>query len=259
MIDIQGQTDDRNIAIDQVGVVGLRHPIHFADGAIRQDCIATFSLTVGLPADRRGTHMSRFVELVSLHLAKLDPRALPAALERGIQMLDVATLTIAADFAVSLREETPVSRKTSSQVYDVSIVANRDDERTRVVTSVTADVSSLCPCSKAISDYGAHSQRSSVSLAVVGTADNAYPMGVQDCVTLIRSRGSAPTFSLVKRADERHLTMQAFDNPAFVEDIAREVSSACRSQALPHHVEVRSYESIHSHDAVAAIEWNFKG
>ena len=125
----------------------------------------------------------------------------------------------------------------------------------RLSTTVTSQVTSLCPCSKAISDYGAHNQRSDVTLKVEGDGDDPYPLSVRRVVEFIRRVGSCPVFPLVKRPDERAITMAAFDHPAFVEDMARDLSWRMRDLGINHTISVRNLESIHSHDAVARLRW----
>jgi GTP cyclohydrolase IB len=251
--DIQGSRDNRNITIDQVGISGLRCPVTFTDGHLRQAGIAEIEITVELQADRRGTHMSRMVEIAHQHLAELDPRNLPIALKTAAHHLDASAVTIAATLPISTEVEAPVTRRIAYQVHDLAVTGTLTEDTVLITTSVTTDITSLCPCSKAISDYGAHNQRSKVTLQIGGHGDAPYPLAVSDMITLIRGAGSAPVYPLVKRPDERHITMEAFDNPVFVEDIARNLSAACRSRGLPHVVQVRNIESIHSHDAVAVI------
>ena len=124
-----------------------------------------------------------------------------------------------------------------------------------VAVTIGTDVTSLCPCSKAISDYGAHNQRSRVRLTTVGRDEDVYPLDVATAFAMIRSVGSSPVFPLIKRPDERVVTMDAHDHPAFVEDMARDLSQACRARGIAHSVSVRNLESIHSHDAVASLTW----
>ncbi|MEV8095169.1 GTP cyclohydrolase, FolE2/MptA family [Kitasatospora sp. NPDC085879] len=253
MHDIQNEADLRGIEIDEVGISGLRYPVCFDDGYLRQDGIADLTVTVRLPHDRRGTHMSRMVALVHEHLQQFDPRQLPQVLKAGADLLDVSSLTVTVSMPIGTLVTAPSSGVGSWQVHDVSIEGRLDGGEAAVVTNVTCEVTSLCPCSKAISDYGAHNQRSRVSLAVTGRADGPYPFPVHDAVELLRDCASAPVVPLVKRPDERALTMEAYDHPVFVEDMARDISLACRERELVHSVSVRNLESIHSHDAIARI------
>jgi GTP cyclohydrolase I len=253
MHDIQNETDSRGIEIDDVGISGLRYPLHFEDGHLRQEGIAEIEVTVRLQHNRRGTHMSRMVALAHEHLRRFDPRKLPYILKVGADLLDAPALAVSIAVPLSTTVIAPASGAESCQVHDVRFDGRWDDGDTRVITSVTTEVTSLCPCSKAISDYGAHNQRSRITLSVTGRGDNPYPFGVQQAVRLLAQCASAPVVPLVKRSDERILTMQAYDHPVFVEDMARDVSRACRDRGLVHSVHVRNLESIHSHDAVARI------
>jgi GTP cyclohydrolase IB len=254
MHDIQGEADDRGIEIDEVGITGLRYPLTFDDGTTRQSGIAHVEITVRLQHDRRGTHMSRMLTLVHDQLRDFDPRALPITLKSGASLLDAPGLKIRVGMPLATTVTSPVTGLDSCQVHEVAVVGTWTPDAVTVSTSITSEVTSLCPCSKAVSDYGAHNQRSQVTLTVTGNGgDLIYPLPVSAGVTIIRESGSAPVIPLVKRPDERHLTMQAYDHPVFVEDMARIISSACRQRGLRHSVRIRNLESIHSHDAVAYL------
>ena len=253
MHDIQNETDSRGIELDKVGIDGVRYPVSFEDGYLRQEGIADFEVTVRLQHDRRGTHMSRMVALVHEHLQRFDPRQLPTVLKTGADLLDAPAITVSMAMPVSTTVVAPASGRESKQVHDIRIEGHWDHGDVTVKTAVTTEVTSLCPCSKAISDYGAHNQRSRVTLTVTGQGDSPYPLPVQGAVRLLSSSASAQVVPLVKRTDERVLTMQAYDNPVFVEDMARSVSASCRDRGLQHAVSIRNLESIHSHDAIAYI------
>jgi GTP cyclohydrolase I len=253
MHDVQNETDHRGIEVDEVGIAGLRYPILFEDGQLRQQAVAEIAVTVRLQADRRGTHMSRMVALVHNQLQVFNPQHLPQVLKAGAYDLDAPSITIAITLPVATPVIAPISRIESLMVHDVTIVGSMENGTCKVTSSVMSEVTSLCPCSKTISDYGAHNQRSKVTLSIVGVGDNPYPMTVSGAIELLKTSGSAPVIPLVKRPDERALTMQAYDHPTFVEDMVRHVSSSCRSRGLSHRVHVRNLESIHSHDAVALI------
>lgn len=253
MHDIQNEFDTRGIELDQVGIDGVRYPVSFEDGYLRQEGIADFEVTVRLQHDRRGTHMSRMVALVHEHLQRFDPRQLPSVLKTGADLLDAPAITVAMAMPISTTVVAPASGRESKQVHDIRIEGHWDNGDVTVKTAVTTEVTSLCPCSKAISDYGAHNQRSQVTLTVTGQGDTPYPLPVQSAVRLLSSSASAPVVPLVKRTDERVLTMQAYDNPVFVEDMARTVSASCRDRGLRHAVSIRNLESIHSHDAIAYV------
>jgi GTP cyclohydrolase I len=259
MRDIQSESDTRGIAIDSVGISGLRMPTTFRDGHLEQVGIATVELTVGLQAERRGTHMSRLVQLAGHHLTEFEPRELPVILKTLRAVLDAPTsrLTIALPVAVPVKA--PVTRITSHNVVDVAFSGQSGADGSRVTTTVNATTTSLCPCSKEISDYGAHNQRSVVTVSVEGDGDDPYPVSILHLYELIAASGSCPVVPLLKRPDERQVTMQAYDKPVFVEDIVREISEALRADEVPHSVNVRNLESIHEHDAVATLSWRASG
>lgn len=254
MRDIQGEFDARGVRIDRVGITGLKYPLRFVDGELTQAGIADLDITVELEHDRRGTHMSRMVELVRDHLAVLDPRRLPVVLKDAARILDAPAVTIRAGLPFATPVVAPVSGRPAHQVHELTLAGTLDQGSVRVETTVVAEVTSLCPCSKAISDYGAHNQRSRVRLSLVGDGDDPYPLSASAAVEAIRGAGSAAVFPVVKRPDERHLTMLAHDHPVFVEDMVRELSLVCRRRGLRHRVQARNLESIHSHDAVASID-----
>ena len=254
--DIQDQWEPRGIGLDEVGIAGVRYPTTFSDGEFEQPGIASFDLTVELPGDRRGTHMSRMVELIHDHLQRLDPRELPTFLKAAATKLDVDSVYIRAALPIATEVTSPASGRSSWQPSDVRIRAYLREGHATVETEVTSEVTSLCPCSRAISDYGAHNQRSAVTLTVIGISDVPYPLTVLAALELIRSVGSCPIYPLIKRPDERSITMDAYDQPAFVEDMARDLSEACRAREVAHRVVVRNFESIHSHDAFAATAWS---
>lgn len=257
--DIQDEPDRRGIELDEVGVAGVRYPVHFADGSTVQDGIASIDVSVRLPADRRGTHMSRMLELVHEHLGQLDPRELPTALKAAASRLDVDCAQFDVSLPIAFEVVAPKSAIASWQTSDVSLSAKFNGGDVLVETTVRTDVTSLCPCSKAISDYGAHNQRSRVGLTVLGASDDVYPLPVKRLFEMIREVGSAPVFPIIKRVDERVITMRAHDNPAFVEDMARDLSVVCREIGVAHRVSVRNFESIHSHDARADVKWPARG
>ena len=254
MHDIQNSPDDRGITLDHVGITGLRQPVLFDDGHVSQDGIADIEITVQLPAERRGTHMSRMVQLADEHLRALDPRSLPAVLKEIAHRLDADSVALRLAMPFATRVHAPATGVGSWQPHELTLHgrANATDGST-VETTTTTDVTSLCPCSKAISDYGAHNQRSRVTLTIRGTGDHPYPLHVGESVALARAVGSAPVFPAVKRPDERVLTMQAFERPAFVEDMARDLALACDTRDLDYRIHVRNMESIHSHDAISAV------
>lgn len=253
--DVQGAPDTRGIDIDEVGVGSLRYPLTFDDGDIKQSGVAEVEMTVALPADRRGTHMSRMVQAVETHLRLVNPYELHTAFKAITGLLDATDLRIALGLPVATWVASPDTANGGYQVHDLSLQGRLADGSFQLKTTITTDVTTLCPCSKAISDYGAHNQRSRVSLTVDGEDDGPYPVSASDLVQLIRGAASCPVFPVVKRPDERAITMAAYDNPKFIEDLMRDLTLSCRELGLPHEISARNIESIHSHDAVARLNW----
>lgn len=254
--DVQDEVDVRGIELSSVGISRLRYPTEFTDGTTRQGGIGSFDVLVTLPADRRGTHMSRMVQLVHEHLDSIDPRGLPLFMKRVAARMDINTAQVRIALPIATNVVSPVSGLDAFQASDLELDATMDAGTFALTTTVTTQVTSLCPCSKTISDYGAHNQRSDVTVSVCGTEDEPYPVEAAQLVDLIRSSGSCPVYPLVKRPDERAITMTAYDRPAFVEDMARDLSLELRSRNIGHTVSVRNLESIHSHDAVASVSWS---
>ena len=254
--DVQSRSDARALAIDQVGIRGLRYPLAFADhDGVAQGTIATANVYVALPEDRKGTHMSRLVML-------LEERAVPGApplsvaalrdlIEDLVARLDAPGGRIELAFPFFVRKVAPVSGIASLLDYEVRLTAELSDGRYDRTVAVAAPVTSLCPCSKEISDYGAHNQRSTVTIAVRGSA----PVFVHELLRIAEEEASSELFGILKRADEKYVTERAYDNPRFVEDLVRDV--ATRLAADPRFagfcVEAENFESIHNHSAYARI------
>lgn len=253
--DIQGAQDLRGVDIDEVGIGALRYPVTFDDGDLTQSGIANVEMTVALPADRRGTHMSRMVQAVESELSVVNPYELHGPFKVIAELLDATQLFVTLSLPIAIRVQSPVTPNSGYQVQDVRLRGALVGSRFTLTTTVTVDVTTLCPCSKAISEYGAHNQRSRVSLSINGEDDTPYPATVGDLVSWVRDASSCPVYPVVKRPDERAITMAAYDNPKFVEDLVRDLSMAVRERGLPHQIEARNIESIHSHDAVARLAW----
>ncbi|MET3142818.1 UNVERIFIED_ORG: GTP cyclohydrolase I [Arthrobacter sp. UYEF2] len=253
--DVQDEMDVRGIELSDVGIADLRYPTSFTDGVTSQAGVGSFDVLVTLPADRRGTHMSRMVQLVHDELTVIDPRELPLVMKRVATKMDIDKAQVRVSLPIATIVVSPVSGIEAFQTSDLHLSATIDTGSFALITSITAQVTSLCPCSKTISDYGAHNQRSDVKVSVSGTDSDPYPLNVEDLVLLIRSSGSCPVYPIVKRPDERAITMTAYDNPAFVEDMARNISLELRARNVGHSVNIRNLESIHSHDAVASVSW----
>jgi GTP cyclohydrolase I len=253
--DVQATGDPRGIALDEVGVSGVALPVEVAapDGSV-QTSVAEFDLSVGLAAETRGTHMSRFVEEAAA-LGPLTAGTITALAQRLCERLEAPTSQVVARFPLFHARPAPASGLVAPQRYDAWLAANAGSTP-RTAVGVRVAVTSLCPCSREISDYGAHSQRGYVELEVdsPGWEDGAgvWP---QELFAYADAAGSAPIHPLLKRADERAVTMQAYDNPAFVEDIARDVVLGVQAdpRCAAWSVVVTNHESIHDHQAVARV------
>ena len=261
MEDVQNRSDERQVPIDQVGICDLRYPITVLDRRHdRQQTVATFTLSVGLPHHFKGTHMSRFLEVLERHRGEVTARTVPAILSDLRRRLDAERAQVVVEFPYFLERTAPVSGAKSLMGYDCSFRAEADGGNEDFVLGVRVPVTSLCPCSKAISDYGAHNQRGYLSMEV-RTANRAGGepefVWIEELVEVAERSASAPVYPLLKREDERHVTMQAYDNPVFVEDMVRNV--AVRLKADPRvtwfRVHAVNHESIHNHGAFARIEW----
>lgn len=253
--DIQSRLDGRGIGIDAVGVKGVRYPVTIMEGESRVPTIATFSMTVGLSAFAKGTHMSRFIELVGRQKQPLTPLRFRAMTIDMLRRLDTRSGTIEMRFPSFVQKTAPVSGVESLLDYDARWLGNVTDGAYSFWMHVTVPVTSLCPCSKEISDYGAHNQRSHVTIDVETTGDIA----TAELVAIAEHSASCEVYGLLKRVDEKHVTERAYDNPKFVEDLVRDVAVALNREprVLDYRVEAENFESIHNHSAFAQIYRRF--
>ncbi|MGH8428278.1 MAG: GTP cyclohydrolase FolE2 [Gammaproteobacteria bacterium] len=249
--DTQALTDARQLAIDAVGIRGLRHPVTVADGDDVQHTVATVRLAVELPPERRGAHLSRFVALLMEQRSPLSVESLPAFLADMAARLDAHAAEAEFVFPFFLEKHAPVSGVAGYLDYEVRLFGRLAGGQTAVETGVTVPVTSLCPCSREISRYGAHNQRAHIRVAVRTNA----PMSLAELIGTIEAEASAPLYSLLKRADEKYLTERAYENPKFVEDTVRDVALRLRSdgRVRSFQVEAENFESIHNHSAYAVI------
>lgn len=262
MEDLQNERDERGVALDHVGVSGLRYPIVVWDRAReRQQTVGTFSMSVSLPHHFKGTHMSRFIEALDEHRGEITLHTLPLLLRDLQQRLEAERARVEVRFPYFLDRAAPVSGARSLMDYDCAFLGEVDAAGVvDFVLEVKVPLTSLCPCSKAISDYGAHNQRSHLTLQVrTETTDSEQEptfLWIEELVEVAERCGSAPVYPLLKRADERHVTMQAYDNPVFVEDMVRNAALELRRDARVSwfRVHAENHESIHNHAAFASVE-----
>ena len=253
--DVQSRTDERRIAIDRVGIRGIRHPLRVksADGST-QHTIGTFSMTVTLREEAKGTHMSRFVELLEAERAgqvALDTAQLQSLLKRMVAKLGVEDGQIEIAFPYFIEKAAPVSGVTSLLDYEVTLAGEIRKGVCTTSTKIVAPVTSLCPCSKEVSEYGAHNQRSHITI----TVDAIEPITVDEIVRIAEDEASSELYGVLKRVDEKFVTERAYDNPKFVEDLVRDIAAALNRDAriLGYTLEAENFESIHNHSAYAVI------
>lgn len=252
--DVQSSEDFRSLPINKVGIKDIRHPFKVLDksGGVRHT-IATFNMYVGLPHNFKGTHMSRFVEILNAHEDEISVESFETMLREMVVRLEARTGHLEMSFPYFISKSAPISGVKSLMDYDITfigeILANGDYRQTiRVLVPVT----SLCPCSKRISERGAHNQRSHVTI----TAVTNQRVWIEDIIRIAEVEASCELYGLLKRPDEKFVTERAYDNPKFVEDLVRDVATALNkdSRIDAYIVESENFESIHNHSAYALIE-----
>jgi GTP cyclohydrolase IB len=250
--DTQSERDERHLAIQRVGVKDVRWPLRLAVGGAEQTTAASWDLDVALPADKKGTHMSRFVGWLDTLDAPLDAGVLRTQLAAMLEKLNATEGRVEARFTFFIRKRAPVSGVSSLMDYQGRLIAETRAGATSVWTEVAVPVKSLCPCSKEISDYGAHNQRSTVTVRV----ETQAPVPWHELVRFAEDHASCELWALLKRADEKWVTERAYENPKFVEDLVRDVALALNADPRigRYTVEVENHESIHDHSAYARIE-----
>ncbi len=252
--DVQGSPDSRQLPINKVGIKSIRHPVKVLDrsGGV-QYTVAVFNMYVGLPHNFKGTHMSRFVEILNANEREISVENFESMLREMVRLLEAETGQIEIDFPYFINKEAPVSKVKSLMDYQVRFVGEiLPGGEYRQTTKVVVPVTSLCPCSKKISERGAHNQRSHVT---VTATTNAF-VWIEDLVQMIEGQASCELYGLLKRPDEKFVTEHAYDNPKFVEDMVRDVAGILNADPRidAYVVESENFESIHNHSAYALIE-----
>ncbi len=256
--DIQKTKDRRGVPIDNVGICDLSFPIAVLDRQNqKQQTVATISMSVSLPHHFKGTHMSRFLEILSRHQGEVTMRTLPAILHDLKQHLDSEAAHIEVEFPYFLTRTAPVSGSQAPMDYRCTFIGQSNGKTDDFLLRVKVPVTTLCPCSKEISDYGAHNQRGQVTVTVRPKRTNGLweLIWIEELIDIAERSASAPVYPLLKRPDERHVTMQAFDNPVFVEDVVRNAAHLLKKDKRITWFEVRAVnqESIHNHSAFAIV------
>ncbi|HQY19787.1 MAG TPA: GTP cyclohydrolase FolE2 [Ignavibacteria bacterium] len=250
--DVQNQTDIREIPIDKVGVKNLKYPIAVKDRDNElQHTIATVSMTVDLPKEFKGTHMSRFVEILQNEDREIHVDSIDSLLLKMQKRLNAYSSHIEIEFPYFKMKNAPVSGKPSLIDYTAKFHAVRSGKKKDFVLTVKVPVTTLCPCSKNISKYGAHNQRGEVTVSV----RFRNTVWIEDLITIVESSASSELYSLLKREDERFVTERAYENPVFVEDLVRNVVMKLKKKKniIWYSVEAENFESIHNHNAYAHI------
>ena len=251
--DTQSERDHRQVAIDRVGVRSLRFPMRIRDrDGHEQHTVAVVSLAVDLPHQHKGTHMSRFVQVLHAHGQVLDVKGIAGMPRELLNKLHAERAHVEFRFPWFRAKPAPVTQSVGLLDYGVIFEVNATSSEIDFVVTVEVPVATLCPCSKAISDRGAHNQRGLVTFAVRFT----QPVWIEDLIELVEASASCQLYSVLKRPDEKFVTEAAYDNPVFVEDLVRNV--AVRAAKHPHikwfKVEAENFESIHNHNAYAMVE-----
>lgn len=254
MEDIQNHADDRNIDIDQVGVKGIRYPITVLDKNLgKQQTVARINMYVNLPRYYKGTHMSRFVEILNDHSNRISLQNFSEILEEMKTRLNAKSAHMEIAFPYFINKAAPVTGSQGLMEYNCTFKGSLNDHSgTDLVTIIHVPISTLCPCSKEISDFGAHNQRGEVKLQVRFKKF----VWIEDLITLVEESASSDVYSVLKREDEKYVTERAYDNPMFVEDIVREIAQKLDSDPniTWFAVETENFESIHNHNAYAYVE-----
>ena len=252
LADVQANPDNRRVPISRVGVKNIRFPIAVKDRQkTAQHTVGKIDMSVDLPHHFKGTHMSRFMEILNSHDGEVSVGALPAILRTMRERLAAETAHLSISFPYFMAKEAPVTGAKGLLSYDCAFDASSGEEDDFVLT-VNVPVTTLCPCSREISARGAHNQRSMVTVQARFTEE----LWIEELVTLVDESASCSLYPVLKRADEKWVTERAYDNPRFVEDLVREVTLRLRSlgQVTWFNVHVVNFESIHEHDAYAQVE-----
>ncbi|WP_274572634.1 GTP cyclohydrolase FolE2 [Neisseria leonii] len=251
--DVQSSKDLRNMPINQVGIKDLRFPIRLKTAEGEQATVARLTMTVRLGAEQKGTHMSRFIALMEARQTPIDFDELHSLTRDMLALLEADAGKISISFPFFRQKTAPVSGIQSLMDYDITLGGEVADGRYRHEIKVLVPVTSLCPCSKEISKYGAHNQRSHVTLTL--TAREAVQP--EEIIDLVENQASCQLYGLLKRPDEKYVTERAYENPKFVEDMVRDIAVALRTDPRVERfmVESENFESIHNHSAYAYIAY----
>jgi len=246
--DVQNTADTRHLAIDKVGIKAIRHPVVVKDkSGGEQHTVAVFNMYVHLPQHFKGTHMSRFVEILNMNENAISIESFETILREMVTRLEAESGHVEMTFPYFVNKAAPISGVKSLLDYEVTFVGEINRGKYDITVKVLVPVTSLCPCSKKISDYGAHNQRSHVTVTAL---INDF-IWIEDIIDLVEKQASCELYGLLKRPDEKFVTERAYDNPKFVEDMVRDVAAQLNAEKriVAYVVESENFESIHNHSA----------
>jgi GTP cyclohydrolase I len=252
MRDVQNDIDFRQIEIEKVGVKNLKYPIVLQDKEnVEQHTIASINMYVNLPHHFRGTHMSRFIEILNRYRREIDIHSMGEIMKEMKMNLSAESAHLEIEFPYFIEKEAPVSGAKSLMEYSCKFFGELND-RMKILLGVSIPILTVCPCSKEISEHGAHNQRGTINVQLQFKGF----IWIEDIIQIVENCASGSVFSLLKREDEKFVTEKSYENPKFVEDVVRDVATKLNKQEdiIWYKVEVESYESIHNHDAYACVE-----
>jgi GTP cyclohydrolase I len=253
--DTQNKLDTRQIIIDKVGIKDISHPIIYIDKhGNKSPTVGNFTMTVALPKNVKGTHMSRFIQILNEESCEFNSNNFGKIIEKVRNRLESETAHIQLDFPFFRKKKAPSSGVESMMDYQVTLYGSLENGKVEVMMKVVVPVTSLCPCSKSISKYGAHNQRSHITIKAKATTGKI--LYIEDLIDLAEQNASCELYAILKREDEKVVTERAYDNPAFVEDLVRDIAVALNTNENINYyrLESENFESIHNHSAYAVIE-----
>jgi GTP cyclohydrolase I len=253
MEDVQASHDAREIPISRVGIKDLSHPITIQNGdGSTSSSIASFSMSVSLPHHQKGTHMSRFIQMLNETETVVSAKSFHKMLNEMVQRLEADNGYIEMQFPYFIEKTAPVSGVKSLMDYQVSLAGQIENGYVDSTLEITVPVKSLCPCSKKISEYGAHNQRSHLTVGI----NCSSKMWLNELIKIVEAQASAELFAILKRPDEKYITERAYNNPKFVEDVVRDVANEFdnNDKISRYYVHAENFESIHNHSAFAVVE-----
>jgi GTP cyclohydrolase I len=256
--DVQNFRDHRKIDIKKVGIKGISYPIHVLDQANKtQATVASINMYVHLPHEFKGTHMSRFVEILNTYCGDLNLKAFFEMLEAMKERLHARTANLEISFPYFIKKRAPVSGVESLMAYTCEYIGQSTDTERNLYVRIQVPVCTLCPCSKEISNHGAHNQRGLVTVTILFEEF----FWIEEIISVVETSASSEVYALLKREDEKHVTEQAFKHPMFVEDVVREVTEKLKNdhRFSWFSVEAENFESIHNHNAYAYTETSPQG